>query len=229
MLYLLTQRSVNCILRSVPVLGRTKKDVVQEFRTAEILDAARRVFARGGYADTTVDQIAEEAGVAKGTVYLYFSSKQELFSAALRNGLAELHERALLEITAADTNAARLRAFIGARLRYCSANRDFFRIYYTEFANLKVRSSKTQPEFQDLYDQQISLLQSLIEAGIRAGELRELDSYKAAHLIFEYVRAAVAKHVLEWHDESIESTISLVFDLVWRGIECESRQFAVSQ
>jgi TetR/AcrR family fatty acid metabolism transcriptional regulator len=207
----------------VPVLGRTKKDVIQEFRTTEILDAARRVFARGGYNDTTVDQIAEEAGVAKGTVYLYFSSKQEVFRAALRNGLAELHEQALLEITAADTNAARLKAFIGARLRYCSKNRDFFRIYYTEFANLKVRSATTQPEFQDLYDQQVNLLQSLVEAGIRAGELRALDPHKTAHLIYECVRAAVAKHVLEWQDESIESSISLVFDFVWRGIECESK------
>jgi AcrR family transcriptional regulator len=207
----------------MPVLGRTKKEVVQEFRTAEILEAARRVFARDGYNDTTVDDIAEEAGLAKGTVYLYFPSKQEVFRAALRNGLLELQEQALLEMTAEHTNAGRLRAFIGARLRYCSENRDFFRIYYTEFANLKVRSSTSQPEFQDLYEQQVCLLQSLLESGVRSGELRTLDTRKAAHLIFEYVRAAVAKHVLEWQDEPIESTISLVFDLVWRGIACESR------
>lgn len=206
----------------MPVLGRTKKEVVQEFRTAEILEAARRVFARSGYNDTTVDQIAEVAGVAKGTVYLYFPSKGDLFRAALRSGLNELYERSLLEITAASTNAERVRAFIAARLRYCRENRDFFRIYYTEFANLKVRSS-SQPEFQDLYEQQVALLESLIAAGVQAGELRVLDTNKAAHLMFEYVRAAVAKHVLEWPDEPVETTISLVFDLMWKGIACESR------
>jgi AcrR family transcriptional regulator len=206
----------------MPVLGRTKKEVIQEFRTAEILEAARRVFARAGYAETTVEQIAEEAGVAKGTVYLYFSSKQEVFRAALRKGLDELHEVALLEIAAEHTTAARLRAFIGARLRYCSENRDFFRIYYTEFANLKVRSSTSQPEFQDLYEQQVAVLESLLESGVRSGDLRLLDTHKAAHLMYEYVRAAVAKHVLEWPDDSIETTIALVFDLVWRGIECKS-------
>lgn len=205
------------------VLGRTKKDVVQEFRTAEILEAARRVFARAGYNETTVEQIADEAGVAKGTVYLYFSSKQEVFRAALRNGLTGLYEQSLLEITAADTTAARLRAFIAARIRYCSQNRDFFRIYYTEFASLKVRSSASQPEFQDLYEQQVTLLESLLKDGVREGELRILDTQKASHLMFEYVRAAVAKHVLEWPDDPIESTISLVFDLIWRGIACESR------
>jgi hypothetical protein len=86
-----------------------------------------------------------------------------------------------------------------------------------------VRSSKSQPEFQDLYDEQVALLQSLIESGIRAGELRPMDPRKSAHLVYEYVRAAVAKHVLEWQNEPIESTISLVFDLVWKGIECESK------
>lgn len=207
----------------MPVLGRTKKEVVQEFRTTEILDAARRVFAHSGFNQVTVDEIAEEAGVAKGTVYLYFPSKQELFREALRKGLMELHEQALLEIAAAGTNAGRLQAFIGARLRYFKENGDFFRIYYTEFANLKVRSSKSQPEFQDLYDEQVALLQSLIESGIRAGELRPMDPRKSAHLVYEYVRAAVAKHVLEWQNEPIESTIALVFELVWKGIECESK------
>jgi TetR/AcrR family transcriptional regulator, fatty acid metabolism regulator protein len=207
----------------MPVLGRTKKDVIQEFRTAEILEAARRVFARSGFNATTVDQIAEEAGVAKGTVYLYFSSKHDLFCAAMRSGLADLYERAQLEITAADTTADRIKAFIGARLRYCSENRDFFRIYYTEFASLKIRNPTAQPEFQDLYDQQVALLQSLLEAGVRGGEVRPMDTRRAAHLLFEAVRAAVAKHVIEWPDEPIESTLSLVFDLMWRGIACEDR------
>ncbi|MBL8209121.1 MAG: TetR/AcrR family transcriptional regulator [Bryobacterales bacterium] len=208
----------------MPVLGRTKKDVLQEFRTAEILEAARRVFARNGYNETTVDQIAEEAGVAKGTVYLYFSSKHDLFCAAMRSGLNDLYERAQLEITAADTTADRLRAFIGARLRYCSENRDFFRIYYTEFASLKVRRGASQPEFQDLYDQQLAVLESLLAAGIRGGEVRAtLDTPRAAHLLFEYIRAAVAKHVMEWPDEPIESTLSLVFELLWRGIACEGK------
>jgi AcrR family transcriptional regulator len=207
----------------MPVLGRTKKEVVQEFRTAEILEAARRVFARAGFSGATVDEIAEEAGVAKGTVYLYFSSKQDLFRAALREGLSELHERSALEMTAEHTTAGRLRAFLEARLRYCSENKDFFRIYYTEFAHLKVRSSPSQPEFQDLYEQQVRVLRSLLDAGVHSGELRPLDTGRAAHLLFEYVRAAVAKHVLEWPEEPVEATIGTVFGLVWRGIACESK------
>jgi hypothetical protein len=69
------------------IAGKTKKDVLLEFRTAEILDAARTVFAQRGFAGATIDAIALAAGVAKGTVYLYFESKRELFLASLREGV----------------------------------------------------------------------------------------------------------------------------------------------
>lgn len=204
----------------MPILGKSKKEVVQEFRSAEILEAARRVFAGNGYNAATVDEIAEMAGVAKGTVYLYFPSKQDLFLAALRSGVRELHEQVHLEVTAADTTADRVRAFMAARLRYGVANRDFIRIYYTEFTNMQFRSSASRVEFQDLYDNQARLLESVLEAGVRSGELRPLDTKKAAHLIFEMARASIAKHILEWPDEPIESTVQLLFDLVWSGIGC---------
>ena len=205
----------------MPVLGKTKKDVLLEFRTSEILEAARAVFARRGYNNATMDEIADAAGVAKGTVYLYFPSKRDLFLAALREGIEALHQRAGREIEFARTTADRVRAFIAARLRYCAGNRDFFRIYYTEFANLQVRSSAETPEFQDLYDKQMQLLARILTQGAQRGELRALDAVRTADLIYAVTRAAIARHVLYWPDEPVESTIDLVFDFVWRGIQCD--------
>jgi AcrR family transcriptional regulator len=168
-----------------------------------------------------MDDIAEAAGLAKGTLYLYFSSKRDLFMATLRDGVVELHERVRREIEAAQTTAERVRAFMASRLRYCADNRDFFRIYYTEFASLQVRSANAQPEFQDLYDEQAALLTRVLDRGLRSGELRgPLDTTKTAHLIYEITRAAIAKHVLQWPDEPIESTIDLLFDFTWKGIGC---------
>ena len=216
----MTRQSVNCILKSVPVLGKTKKDVLLEFRTSEILEAARAVFAHQGFNDSTMDDIADAAGVAKGTLYLYFPSKRDLFLATLREGVVALHERVRGEIAEARTTGDRVRAFMASRLRYCAENRDFFRIYYTEFASLQVRSANAQPEFQDLYDEQAALLEEILHRGVRAGELRPIDTLKTAHLIYEITRAAIAKHVLQWPDEPIEATIDLVFNFAWRGIGC---------
>jgi len=54
---------------------KTKADVVEEFRKESICDAAMRVVARKGMKNVTVQDIADEAGVAKGTVYIYFQSR----------------------------------------------------------------------------------------------------------------------------------------------------------
>ena len=204
----------------MPVLGKTKKDVLLEFRTSEILEAARVVFAQQGFNHSTMDDIADAAGVAKGTLYLYFPSKRDLFLATLREGVVALHERVRDEIAEARTSADRVRAFMAARLRYCAENRDFFRIYYTEFASLQIRAANAQPEFQDLYDEQAALLEQILRRGMLAGEVRELDTAKSAHLIYELTRAAIAKHVLQWPDEPIETTIDLVFNFAWRGLGC---------
>lgn len=205
----------------MPVLGRTKRDVVQEFRTSEILEAARSVFAASGFHNSTIDQIAEAAGVAKGTVYTYFPSKRDLFLATLRCGVVGLHEQVRREIDLVATTAGKIRAFMHSRLRYCIDNSDFFRIYYLEVASLQVKSSNTRPEFQDLYEDQVLLLESILDAGIRSGELRMLDARKAAHLIYEVTRAAIAKHLLEWPGEPADATMDLLFELTWRGIQCD--------
>jgi AcrR family transcriptional regulator len=204
----------------VPVLGKTKKDVVQEFRTSEILAAARAEFAAKGYTNATVDGIAERAGIAKGTVYLYFPSKADLFVALLREGVLELHDSARREIESAADSRDKLRAFLRARLSYCSRNREFFRIYYTEFVRMQAQVARERPEFQDLYDEQARLLESILESGISAGQFRSFDVHKTARLIYELVRSAVAQHVLEWPDQAVEDTTEFTLDLILEGVAC---------
>jgi AcrR family transcriptional regulator len=204
----------------VPLLGKTKRDVLQEFRTSEILAAARSEFALKGFSNATVDGIADRAGIAKGTVYLYFPSKTELFFALLRQGVLELHENALREITAAPDPRSKLRAFLHARLAYCSRNRDFFRIYYMEFLRTQARFTNQSPEFQDLYEEQARLIESILEAGIHSGQFRRVDVPMVARLTFEVVRAAVAQHVLERPDKAVEETTDITLDLILGGIGC---------
>ena len=71
-------------------LKRTKQDVVSEFRSTEVLVSARKVFAKKGFAVATMDDIAAAAGLAKGTLYLYFKSKREVYLKTLQQGCAEL-------------------------------------------------------------------------------------------------------------------------------------------
>ena len=200
------------------VLGKTKKDVLLEFRTTEILDAARTVFASRGFEGATIDAIALTAGVAKGTVYLYFDSKRDLFLAALREGVLALHAEVAEEMNAAATCEAKLHAFIAGRFQYFSRNREFFRIYYTEFTHLVTGTANVQPEFQDLYEQQAALLEAVLADGVRSGQLRPFDVPQTARLIYDLIRAALAQHILHGAGEAPDAPVRTVFDFVWKGI-----------
>ena len=70
----------------------SKQKVVTELRRSEILAAATRVFGNKGFDATLMDEIARAAGLAKGTLYLYFKSKDEIYQAVVRQSLAELDE-----------------------------------------------------------------------------------------------------------------------------------------
>src|SRR5947207_113968 len=110
----------------MPVLGKSKKEVVTEFRTAELLEAARRVFAEKGFHEATVDDVAEEAGVAKGTVYLYYRSKRDLYWAALKHGISSMHAETRRRMQQENTIEGKLHAFIATKIKYFEVNRDFF-------------------------------------------------------------------------------------------------------
>src|SRR5260370_39388722 len=111
---------------------KTRKDLLSEWRHGEVLQAARRIFARLGYAAANVEDIAREAGMAKGTIYLYFKSKEEVFAAVLARDLECLTDQTIEGMSAAKTFADKLTVFLNLRLAYLQHNRDFLSIYFAE-------------------------------------------------------------------------------------------------
>ncbi len=96
-------------------------------RREELLAAARRVFARQGFRGTTIADIAEEAGIALGTIYLYFPSKDDVF-AALNEQLNELIAKALTDIEATGSLEEVVRARVNNVFAVCAENRDLVQL-----------------------------------------------------------------------------------------------------
>src|SRR5262245_25077034 len=150
---------------------KTKHQVVTEFRCSEILVAARKVFAEKGFADATVDDIADAAGLAKGTLYLYFPSKRELYLGALKTGITELVERSRSGMAAASGIREKLRVFVRTRLEGVEQNRDFFKIYHSEFGNIAHPAAGSE-WFLNLYLEQLKMLEGTLAEAVAAGEIR---------------------------------------------------------
>ena len=97
-------------------MAKSKEEVVQEFRVQSIQEAAIRVISRKGMAAATMQEIAEEAGVAKGTIYLYFRDREELVEKTFETAIGELHKRLDAALEGDGTFEERLRAVMTAQL-----------------------------------------------------------------------------------------------------------------
>ncbi len=192
--------------------------MLSEFRCAQILDAARRVFADKGFVDATMDQIAETAGVAKGTLYSYFSSKREVYLAELQRGSAELLELTRKAVAAPGDLRSRILGFVRTRLEYLDNHLEFFRIYQAEFGNM-VHPAWVNNGFRAAYLQQIELLEHLLEEAVARGEARPLPTRVVATGIYELTRGLLLRRVLGEDHASPGAQAAEVTDLLWKGIQ----------
>ena len=202
----------------MPILGKTKQDVVTEFRTTEILEAARRVFAERGFHDATVDEIAETAGVAKGTVYLYYHSKKDVYWAALQHGVAALYDELKNQMDAAGTVEDKIHAFIATKIHFFEQHRDFFRIYYSEFGNAFAHPAQIHEEFREAYTRQIKLLEEVLQEGIKHKSLRNVRRNGAAAAISDVTRGIITQRLMGWSKGNVNEEIDFILDLIWKGI-----------
>jgi AcrR family transcriptional regulator len=203
------------------IVIKTKKDVVTEFRTVGILEAARKVFAMKGFNDTTVDDIADAAGVAKGTLYLYYRSKRDVYFAALKFGVQQMYAALDEELKAQPTTEGKLRALIAVKLAYFDENRDFFKIYYSEVGNICLHPGAIDSEFRAMYLEQGKVVESILKEGARKKVLRHVRAEQAAFAISDIIRGVVTQRVLGWSKSKISQDVDFIFDLIWKGIAAE--------
>jgi AcrR family transcriptional regulator len=194
----------------------TKKDVLSEFRRAGILKAARKVFARHGYDGATMDDVAEACSIAKGTLYLYFKSKRQIYLGVLKEDLSSLREATRQGISQATTAQGRIRAFITVRFTFCEKHRDFFRIYNSDVSAIFISVQPTQKDLREFYLEQGAMLADIIREGVRSGELREVPAETAAFAIYDMTRASIARRVLGLTNG--EGDADTLIDLITRGI-----------
>jgi AcrR family transcriptional regulator len=199
----------------MPIAGRTRKDVVTEFREAEILQAARKVFARQGFAAASMDEIAQAAGVAKGTLYLYYESKRDLYRAALHAGLSQLADAVESAVGAAGSLPERVAAYVSTKVDWFDEHRDFFRIYLAEYGQAACGSS--DPFYRDISLRQNRLLQQVICDGAPSDATRA-QAEETAYAIADLTRGLVLRRVMGWSQAPKEKEVAFVVDFVKRAL-----------
>src|SRR5438876_3647708 len=147
-----------------------------------ILRAATRVFARNGYFNSKVADIARAAGVADGTVYLYFKSKDEILHSIFDQNMAEAIAAGRQLISDLNDPREKLRRIAKLHLERLGADRDLAVVFQVELRG----STKFMEEFSAAgFAEYLGLLHAIFEEGQRAGVFRkELNARVAAKLFF---------------------------------------------
>jgi TetR/AcrR family fatty acid metabolism transcriptional regulator len=193
---------------------KNKKQVVLEFRRAEIIDAARTVFARRGFALGIMDEIAKEAGVAKGTLYLYFRSKDEVFKAVLDHDMKNLKEGTLKCLDEAKGLKEKIRAFALVRLERAEANKEFFRIMDSE----RGAHSYTRSQYRDWLREPVLRLASAIGKATEKGRIRGVDAEKTAWLIVDMTRGTIQRRLLSQGETPVAADAEFLLDFIWSSL-----------
>lgn len=204
-----------------PAPQRSRKRDTPENRRAAILQAARTVFAQRGFANTMIDDVAEAAGVAKGTVYLYFSSKEQIFMEALLERARELEAIATSAFAAAEGWREKLRVYMEVRLRYLVQHQDFFRIYGLEFRNMCMLRKPLDAEVHELIRKgEIQLAQVLAVAAAK-GEIRQLDPELAALTISDVTRGVIDRRLMSGQARTDFDDMEFALGLLYRALANE--------
>lgn len=192
------------------------KKVWKDIKKQGLMDVAVKVLSREGLEGITMEAVALEAGVAKGTLYVYFKNKQELIKEAIDATILPMHEE-LLEILQSDSQPdQRLREMIFRHLAYFEKNRDFFRI----FVHDRFASQRRLKRYQNgRYHRFLEATAAVIGEGIRLGFFRELDALKAAAMLVEADIAIINQRLLSEQPAPVEKDAALVSDVFLHGIQ----------
>jgi len=148
-------------------------------RRKQIFEGAVKVFAKKGYHSATTQEIADAAGLAKGTLYEYVRDKEEILLIVVEEGMLMVKSEIGKAISGIDDPEERMKRAIFVQLKFAKKYRNAAKVMQHEIRNLSVDGKK---RLSELMNGQIELLRSILDDGIKAGRFRKLDSRIAAEL-----------------------------------------------
>ncbi len=193
-------------------------------RRDSIIDAAEKIFFAKGFAATTMDEIAEAVELSKGTLYLYFKTKEDIYIAIVERCLHVLIEEFREAARASETGLEKVKAIGRALVAFYENCPCRFNVLFYHHENVPVEMDIDDPHFQPLIedmDTMATISFEAIRAGIADGTIRpDLDPKKASFALYSMILGLVRmvaveeKYLLKKIGLSGQDLIAYAFDLI---------------
>jgi AcrR family transcriptional regulator len=188
----------------------------REERRAQVLRHAKRIFARKGYHRTNVADIIARARIARGTFYLYFRNKREIFEVLLDQALRDLSERIRRIRMAAEEPSPidQLRANLSRVLEFVLMERELTDIVLNHAVGFDRELDARVLEF---YDQIAQKIRRSLDLGVQMGLVRECDTHTVAYSILGGVKEVVGQ-LSRRRRHDIETIVEEILNFGLRGV-----------
>jgi AcrR family transcriptional regulator len=190
--------------------------VVTDFRRSQVIAAARERFTKHGLAGTTMDGIAQAAGVAKGTVYLYYKSKDDIFRQILDEDLTQFELETVPAISGPGDIEQKLRGFFLAALVFFDRKKDFCEHALLEMG-ADVRKKALQ-RFEVVFKAQVDAWQKLLADAGRSGVVGPLDPHVTALTIVGAASGLAKQRLRGWTSGPVEDVAGEAGRVFWKGL-----------
>lgn len=183
----------------------------REMTRLAIIEAAVRLFAHHGFERTTVDEVAAEAGVAKGTVFYNYKSKDDIFFALLEKGVADLTGFVCQRAEAQVTPQGKLEAIFDASVEFFHRYGSLCNVLISELGRIRSRWKKDPVVLLAPYQEVVA---RILVDGQRSGVFRQdLDPYQVGLMVFLLVTGVGLGNILtaERHDLQLAAPARQIF------------------
>jgi len=188
----------------------------KESKYQRIMEAAIRIFARNGFFQSTISQIAREAGVADGTIYLYFKNKDDILVSCFNERTIQVFEQFQKEVEKADSTVEKLRNLVQRHLEEFQRDRDMALVYQ---AVTHEKNQVVQSKVNEITKMYLDIVSQIIEQGQEEGSIRK-DLYVS--LVKRYILGAVDTVITTWlysgGKYDLTTMTDPLIDLFFRGI-----------
>ena len=164
---------------------KTRRRLLTDLRRTEILAAAVRVFCKKGYTEARMEDVAAQAKIAKGTLYLYFSSKAEIYSAAIHHAMEQLGTLSEERLTGVTGFREKLETVIAVRLEFWSEQKSLYRMLLTVG-----RAPEHRRQTHAVLKRAASALLAVMEEGVSTGDIPAQPLEPLADAVIDIMRGA---------------------------------------
>jgi AcrR family transcriptional regulator len=197
---------------------QSRKELEKIARRNEILEAGLQLFAEKDFHEVTVDEIAERVGLSKGTLYLYFKNKEDLFFSIVQDKTDLLYERLHAAIECDKSFTDCLKGFVYTFLSFFEEYKPYFKIVQSEKIRLSMDEHYRLHKFgMDAFQMFFDLMIGLIEIGKKQKVVRDIETVVLAKNLRGVLNAFTFHRVFLGSEETVEQETDHVVDLFLHG------------